>query len=161
MFPNPVVLGIKQPLPFNLEGRAKRGKCFQLRLPIDTFPVCARQANWKLDPPLRKACRGDVGKMCVAEDGQNSEDGLVYKCLVKNFADLATGCQKEMGRAVHMAFYVWQPAAILTTDCDEDIQQMCLSQRPNMASRPGAVGTCLAGIVSFHAAWGSCSWPKP
>lgn len=122
-----------------------------------------RQSNWKLDPPLRKACRADVSSYCADADSKNSEDGLVYKCLIARFGNLASGCQKEVGRAVHMAFFVWAPNAILTSDCDEDINRLCLSQRPNMDQRPGAVGSCLASIVSFRAAWqckGELFWDK-
>ena len=72
----------------------------------------------------------------------------MYKCMVTNYADLTSGCQKEVGRAVHMAFYVWQEGALITSDCDDDIKQYCLAVRPNMANRPGAVGSCLASIVS-------------
>lgn len=32
-----------------------------------------RQANWKLDPPLRKACKQSVEGLCNAEDKKNSE----------------------------------------------------------------------------------------
>ena len=46
-----------------------------------------------------------------------------------------------------MAFFVWQPGMILTQKCDEDIQKLCLADRPSMAQRPGAVGTCLASIL--------------
>ncbi|KAG2452551.1 hypothetical protein HYH02_002788 [Chlamydomonas schloesseri] len=106
-----------------------------------------RQANWKLDPPLRKACKSDVLTYCAAEDSATSEDGLVYKCMIKNFEMLSEGCAKEVGRAVHMAFFVWQPGAIITFDCDDDINRLCLSERPNMASRAGAVGTCLATLL--------------
>ena len=49
---------------------------------------------------------------------------------------------------MHMAFYVWQPDAIITSECDDDITKYCLAARPNIASRPGAVGSCLASIVS-------------
>ena len=114
-----------------------------------------RQANWKLDPPLRKACRSDVLTYCAAEDSAISEDGLVYKCMIKNFEMLSEGCAKEVGRAVHMAFFVWQPDAIITVDCDDDINRLCLAERPNMASRAGAVGTCLATLVSnCRRGWG-------
>lgn len=106
-----------------------------------------RQANWKLDPPLRKACRSDVQQYCTAEDAQNSEEGLVYKCLLNKYEELTSSCQRELGRAVHMAFYIWQTGATLTSPCDDDIQRICLSSRPNMAQRPGAVAACLAGIV--------------
>ncbi len=54
---------------------------------------------------------------------------------------------QELGRALHMAFFIWSPGALLTADCDQDVQQLCLSRRPNMAKTPGAVGTCLATIV--------------
>lgn len=48
---------------------------------------------------------------------------------------------------MHMAFFAWQPGAILTSDCDEDVAEQCLSRRPNMARTPGAVGSCLASIL--------------
>lgn len=41
-----------------------------------------RQANWKLDPPLRKACRSDVQSMCASQDAKDEETGSVYKCMV-------------------------------------------------------------------------------
>eukprot|EP00798_Chlamydomonas_sp_ICE-L_P019976 gene19976-26687_t len=124
------------------------------------------QANWKLDPPLRKNCKNDVEKICSAEDHKDSEDGGVYKCLIRSFQDVSTGCQKEMGRAVHMAFFVWQEGAILTKDCDDDIKKYCLAVRPNMASRSGAVGSCLASIrqqdLSVLADAQRCpSWREP
>jgi golgi apparatus protein 1 len=53
-----------------------------------------RQANWKLDPPLRKACRQDVAEHCKEMDAQQSEKGLVYKCLIEAFGVLTTGCQR-------------------------------------------------------------------
>jgi len=106
-----------------------------------------RQANWKLDPPLRKACKEHVFTYCDAEDKQGQEQGAVYKCLVRHYEDLDSKCQKEIGRAYHMAFFVWQPQAILTSDCDKDVQDHCLSVRPSMAATPGAVGTCVANIL--------------
>lgn len=109
-------------------------------------PPC-RQSNWKLDPPLRKACKTDVLMNCNAEDAQNSEEGLVYKCMIGKYELLTAGCQKELGRAVHMAFFAWQRGAILTAECDDDIEKLCLIARPNMGTRPGAVGTCLAQLV--------------
>ncbi|GIL70396.1 hypothetical protein Vretimale_3583 [Volvox reticuliferus] len=110
-----------------------------------TNKLLRRQANWKLDPTLRKACRTSVSTLCATEDAANSEEGLVYKCLANHYMDLDDGCQKELGRAVHMAFFVWTEGAILTSDCDEDVKKLCLSVRPNMANTPGAVGQCLAG----------------
>ena len=32
--------------------------------------------------------------MCAAEDSKNSEDGLVYKCLINKYEDIGEGCQK-------------------------------------------------------------------
>jgi hypothetical protein len=57
-------------------------------------------------------------------------------------------CVQELGRALHMALYVWEPDGILTNACDNDIQSLCLEDRPNMARTPGAVNTCLKEIVS-------------
>lgn len=106
-----------------------------------------RQANWKLDPPLRKACKEAVQQLCDSEDHANGEAGAVYMCLMRQYMDLDDGCQKELGRAVHMALFAWMPSAILTSVCDDDIQSQCLSRRPNMAKTPGAVGSCLASIL--------------
>lgn len=77
-----------------------------------------------------------------------SETGEVYRCLVHNYEDLNPGCKKELGRAVHMAFFIWAPGAIMTKDCDADVQNVCLKDRPNMDRMPGAVGSCLADVVS-------------
>lgn len=74
--------------------------------------------------------------------------GEVYKCLVHHHDDLDPGCKKELGRAVHMAFFIWAPGAILTKECDSDINDVCLKSRPNMDRIPGAVGSCLADVVS-------------
>lgn len=112
-----------------------------------TAKLQRRQANWKLDPPLRKACRSAVKQFCLVEDQQQQEKALVYKCLIHQYDELDAGCQKELGRAMHMAFFVWSPGALLTSDCDEDVQALCLSRRPNMDKTPGAVGTCLATIL--------------
>ncbi|KAG2445817.1 hypothetical protein HXX76_000421 [Chlamydomonas incerta] len=103
-----------------------------------------RQANWKLDPTLRKSCKSAVQQLCAAEDSAASEEGLVYKCLVTHYMDVDEGCQKELGRAVHMAFFVWKEGAILTNECDADVKTLCLASRPNMGTTPGAVGQCLA-----------------
>ena len=40
--------------------------------------------------------------------------GFVYKCLIREYDQLSAGCQKELGRAVHMAFFAWQPDGIIT-----------------------------------------------
>jgi Golgi apparatus protein 1 len=106
-----------------------------------------RQANWKLDPPLRMACKDSVRSLCAKEDAIKSEEGAVYKCMIRQYTDLGDGCQKELGRALHMAVRVWQPGAILTSVCDGDIRSQCLKERPNMAQTPGAIGQCLASIV--------------
>jgi hypothetical protein len=52
-----------------------------------------------------------------------------------------------LGRALHMALFVWRAGAVITAECDADVQALCLSGRPNMAATPGAVSTCLAGKV--------------
>lgn len=111
-----------------------------------------RQANWKLDPPLRKACRSDVSSWCSSEDKAGSEQGLVTKCLISHTDDLEPGCRKEVGRAVHMAFFAWSPGAPLTAPCDEDIGKLCLKGRPSLDRKPGAIGTCLATILEEMAA---------
>jgi hypothetical protein len=107
-----------------------------------------RQANWRLDPALRRACKPDVAEMCKVEDSRGTETGEVYSCLIHNHDDLDPGCMKELGRAVHMAFFIWSQGAVLTAPCDEDVAALCLKKRPNMDAVPGAVGSCLADIVS-------------
>lgn len=46
------------------------------------YKLQRRQSNWRLDPPLRKACRTDVTKLCAVEDLKGTQDGAVYKCMV-------------------------------------------------------------------------------
>lgn len=108
-----------------------------------------RQVNWRLDPALRRACKADVAEMCKMEDSKASESGVVYQCLIHNHDDLDPGCKKELGRAVHMAFFIWSPDSLLTRPCDGDVKALCLNERPNMDMMPGAVGSCLADIVSL------------
>ncbi|WIA10933.1 hypothetical protein OEZ85_011098 [Tetradesmus obliquus] len=106
-----------------------------------------REANWRLDPPLRQACKPDVDKLCSAEDTRRSEDGAVKKCMIANHAELSEDCQRELGRSMHMAFFVWQPQALLTAACDDDIQKLCLSKSKGMEVTPGAVAVCISEIV--------------
>lgn len=56
--------------------------------------VYRRQANWKLDPSLRKACKPAVQRLCSNTDQQNQEQGLVYKCLMRQYEELDPSCQK-------------------------------------------------------------------
>eukprot|EP00798_Chlamydomonas_sp_ICE-L_P010489 gene10489-8455_t len=109
-----------------------------------------RQSNWKLDPPLRKACRSDVAKYCASQDVQNAETGVVYQCMIDSYSSLNGGCQRELGRAVHMAFFIWRDSTenILTSRCDADIKNICLTKRPNMANTLGAVGECLGNVAA-------------
>ena len=86
------------------------------------------------------------------------ENGAVYKCLIAQFANVDLGCQKELTRALHMAFYIWAPSAVLTLDCDDDIHAQCTATRPNLAKTPGAVAECLAEVVSCCSTFGlSCA----
>lgn len=101
-----------------------------------------RQSNWKLDPSLRKACKADVAQLCADEESKNSEDGLVFKCLVKSHDSLSESCAREVSRALHMALYVWQEGGTLTAPCDEDIKKHC----GKLGS--GGAAACLANIVS-------------
>ncbi|KAI8465216.1 MAG: hypothetical protein J3K34DRAFT_379960 [Monoraphidium minutum] len=143
-------------------GNARVFRCLADHLADPDFgPVCRgeviskvqrRQANWRLDPPLRKACRADVASMCGAESEQNTETGLVYKCLVAHAADLDPGCKRELGRALHMAFFIWIPGSILTQPCDVDVGEVCLKVRPNMLHSPGEVGECMAQALERIAA---------
>jgi hypothetical protein len=104
---------------------------------------------------LRRACRSDVDALCKSEDALASETGEVYRCLVHNYDDLDPNCKKELGRAVHMAFFIWSPNSIMTRECDADVQRICLQERPNMDRIPGQVGTCLADVVSCCCTYGS------
>ena len=33
---------------------------------------------------------------CQAEDAKDSEDGLVYQCLINKYENVQSGCQKEL-----------------------------------------------------------------
>jgi Golgi apparatus protein 1 len=68
--------------------------------------------------------------------------------MIANHAELSDDCQRELGRSMHMAFFVWQPQALLTAPCDADIQQLCLSKSKGMEIMPGAVAACISEIVS-------------
>lgn len=91
-------------------------------------------------------------RLCASQEAQGSESGLVYKCLVAAAGDLDAGCRRELGRALHMAFFIWIPGSVLTQPCDADIARVCLAQRPNMLHQPGQVGACVAGAVSGRGA---------
>jgi hypothetical protein len=73
---------------------------------------------------------------------------VVKKCLVSKAEQLDEECRRELGRSLHMAFFVWYPGGIMTAPCDEDIQKQCLAQSKGLESTPGAVGSCLQDIVS-------------
>jgi hypothetical protein len=79
---------------------------------------------------------------------QPTHSSHTRRCLIHNHDDLDPGCKKELGRAVHMAFFIWSAGATLTAPCDDDVAALCLKARPNMDAVPGAVGSCLADIVS-------------
>jgi hypothetical protein len=68
--------------------------------------------------------------------------------MIANHAELSEDCQQELGRSMHMAFFVWQPQALLTAPCDADIQRLCLSKSKGMEVTPGAVAVCISEIVS-------------
>jgi Golgi apparatus protein 1 len=85
--------------------------------------------------------------VCAPEDRQASESGLVYKCLVAHADEVDASCRRELGRALHMAFFVWIPGSILTSPCDVDIAQVCLKERPNMLHQTGQIAQCLADGV--------------
>lgn len=88
-------------------------------------------------------------RLCAEEDASGSELGVVKKCLVSKAEQLDEECRRELGRSLHMAFFVWYPGGIMTAPCDADIQKQCLSQSKGLESTPGAVGSCLQEIVSW------------
>jgi Golgi apparatus protein 1 len=75
--------------------------------------------------------------------------GAVYQCLIANSEDLDPGCKKELGRAVHMAMFIWTSGQLLTTACDGEVQDVCVSKRPSLPQTTGAVLTCLNDAVSL------------
>lgn len=95
-------------------------------------------------------------RLCSKEDSLSSETGAVKKCMISHRTELLPGCQQELGRSLHMSFFVWQPKGIMTEPCDADVQKLCLSQAPDVKVAPGAVSNCLADVVSV-AACGLCS----
>ncbi len=84
------------------------------------------------------------------------------KCLVAKAQDISAGCRRELGRSVHMALFMWQPQGVLTSVCDDDIKAHCLKSDSAMDQTPGAIGSCLANIVSGGGARGCCCrvWPR-
>ncbi|KAF8068299.1 GLG1 [Scenedesmus sp. PABB004] len=106
-----------------------------------------RDANWRLDPPLRKACKADVTRLCASQDAGRTDDGAVKRCLVAARDELAAGCRRELGRSIHMSLFVWQPKGPVTAPCDGDIARLCLAKAQGMEVAPGAVAVCLAELV--------------
>lgn len=76
------------------------------------------------------------------------QDGAVKQCMIAQADELSTGCRRELGRSLYMAFFIWRPQGVLTAPCDADIQRLCLSRVKEMAVMPGAVEVCLSEIVS-------------
>ncbi|KIZ01249.1 hypothetical protein MNEG_6714 [Monoraphidium neglectum] len=111
-----------------------------------------REGNWRLDPPLRRACKADAEKLCPNEAALRSDDGAVKKCLAKRAGDLADGCRRELARSLHMSFFVWWPKGAVTAACDEDVARLCLIGHPTLHQMPGAVGACLARAMTAIAA---------
>lgn len=91
--------------------------------------------------------------MCSEVDTKRSEQGLVFKCMIGNYTSLSEGCQRELGRSVHMAFFIWAANGVITAPCDSDVNNYCLDKGNNiqLAKQPGAVGTCLAQILEAQA----------
>jgi hypothetical protein len=85
--------------------------------------------------------------LCAAEDA-SLQDGAVKQCLIAQADELSTGCRRELGRSLYMAFFIWQPQGMLTAPCDADVQRLCLSRVKEMAVMPGAVEVCISEIVS-------------
>lgn len=88
-----------------------------------------------------------VCRLCATADAERSETAAVKKCLIAANEQLSNACRRELGRSVHMSFFIWQPNAVLTQPCDADIQKYCLKKDSNMDKTPGAVSSCLASIV--------------
>ncbi|GBF91963.1 hypothetical protein Rsub_04687 [Raphidocelis subcapitata] len=110
-----------------------------------------REGNWRLDPPLRRACRGDVDRLC-ASDAVTAEPAAVKRCMVSNAASLGASCRRELGRSLHMSLFVWQPEGPVTGPCDADVQRLCLAAQPALPRTPGAVGACLKRAMAEIAA---------
>lgn len=110
------------------------------------MPVCTTYCSPDARLLARLSCC--CCRLCSAEDTRRSEDGAVKKCMIANHAELSEDCQRELGRSMHMAFFVWQPQALLTAACDDDIQKLCLSKSKGMEVTPGAVAVCISEIVS-------------
>lgn len=111
---------------------------------------------------MRHATHSTRTRCTAHAHARAQEQGAVYKCLASRADELDAKCQRELGRAYHMALFVWQPGAILTTDCDPDVKARCLTVRPNMAATPGAVAECLAGVVGGAPCLACCAraaWP--
>eukprot|EP00201_Polytomella_parva_P015143 CAMPEP_0175066598 /NCGR_PEP_ID=MMETSP0052_2-20121109/16604_1 /TAXON_ID=51329 ORGANISM="Polytomella parva, Strain SAG 63-3" /NCGR_SAMPLE_ID=MMETSP0052_2 /ASSEMBLY_ACC=CAM_ASM_000194 /LENGTH=941 /DNA_ID=CAMNT_0016333331 /DNA_START=144 /DNA_END=2969 /DNA_ORIENTATION=- len=121
--------------------------------------VQRRQANWRLDPALRRACKDDVAEMCAdidstlngksaAEINTTSLEGGVYRCLMNQYENLDGGCQRELSRASHMALTLYAADGILTNVCSSDVKSRCESKRPNIAQQPGEVLGCLEQVYA-------------
>ncbi len=107
---------------------------------------------------LAASAAAHCSRLCSSEDAERSEDGAVKKCMIANYPELTTGCQHELGRSIHMSFFVWQPKGVVTAPCDADIQRFCLSKTQGMEVTPGAVAVCLSEMVSVALPSGTALW---
>jgi hypothetical protein len=79
--------------------------------------------------------------------GKAHGNAEVLRCLVRGYAGLAEGCQREMSRAVRLALWDFQKGAALTGVCDADVGSVCQVRRAG-ARRPGGAvmrASCLQG----------------
>jgi Golgi apparatus protein 1 len=90
-----------------------------------------------------------VVDLCKDADDVAGVKGAVYQCLISNSEDLDPGCKKELGRAVHMAMFIWTSNQLLTSVCDDEVQNVCVAKRPSLPQTTGAVLNCLSDAVSF------------
>lgn len=111
--------------------------------------VALQQADYRLDTGLAEACAADVDAACGEAKGQVHGHGLVLKCLVARYADLAPACGGEVSRAVRLALWDYSKGGALTGACDADVEAACELEGGGGAVKKGvysigAVGRCLA-----------------
>jgi hypothetical protein len=92
--------------------------------------------------------------LCADAAATGSAAAGVKKCMVANAADLSDVCRHELGRSLHMAFFVWREGGPVTAPCDADVKRLCLLAQPNLPATPGAVGACLGRAVGGAAGRG-------
>eukprot|EP00892_Ulva_mutabilis_P008395 jgi/Ulvmu1/5928/UM026_0050.1 len=104
--------------------------------------------DYRLDGGVSEACEEDIAEHCKQEEGKHGH-AEVLKCLANKMSDaqfeLSDSCEKQVSRAVRMAFWDYTDGTYLTLPCDADVKNYCPTPtRKQGAFSIGLVARCLS-----------------